>query len=775
MSVRVAPPARPEHRARGRTPTVGFVLEQTLGHVTHAANLEAIISQDPSIRPLWRRIPWEADGPAARIPGYGTNWTVRAGLRARRAIADMSRATSVDALFIHTQVPAVLADSWVRRIPTVVSVDATPLQYDTLGAFYAHDTGSTLIEQLKWRANRRCFSDAAHLVAWSHWAKAGLVQGYGVAPDRVTVIPPGVDAAAWRPPARPTREGPAVRILFVGGDLERKGGRLLLDAFDHLRRDMPDRANDLELHLVTHSVVEPRPGVTVHRGLTPNSPELKALYHRSAVFCLPTRGDCLPMVLSEAGGAGLPLVSTSVGAIPEIVRDGETGLVVPPDDLGALTAALRRLVDSPQLRTRMGRNAAAVVERDFDAVTNARRLVEVLTAAAHGDLAPVRPRQPRAGFRPTGDRRDRPGGRPVLLTVSGVIPDDVTEQVERGERPRPDYLVMADAFHAELMDYARARRMTGRSGALLERVAGAATLLAWACFRVRRRYRVVVTDGEQVGLPYALLCRLVRRRPRHHMIVHILSVAKKAMPFRLLGLARRIDTMFVYASAQRRFVEQRLGVPPDRVVLTPFMVDTAFFAPQEPFAPDKADGRRVICSAGLEWRDYPTLLEAVRGLDVHVVVAAASPWSKRGDTTADVDVPDNVEVCRLGFADLRRLYADSLFVVMPLTEVPFQAGVTTILEAMAMGKPVICSRTSGQTDVVVDGETGLYVPPGDAAALRAAIVALLDDPARAQRMGEAARRLAEERFEVRHYAHRLSRYLLNAVDEQGGEDSAQRQ
>ena len=65
------------------------------------------------------------------------------------------------------------------------------------------------------------------------------------------------------------------------------------------------------------------------------------------------------MVLSEAGAAGLPLVSTAVAGIPEIVRDGETGLVVPVDDVAALTKALRTLVERPDLAAPPGHRRPA--------------------------------------------------------------------------------------------------------------------------------------------------------------------------------------------------------------------------------------------------------------------------------------------------------------------------------------------------------------------------------------------------------------------------------
>jgi glycosyltransferase involved in cell wall biosynthesis len=93
---------------------------------------------------------------------------------------------------------------------------------------------------------------------------------------------------------------------------------------------------------------------------------------------------------------------------------------------------------------------------------------------------------------------------------------------------------------------------------------------------------------------------------------------------------------------------------------------------------------------------------------------------------------------------------------MPLQETDFQAGITTILEAMAMARPVICTRTTGQTDVIVDRETGIYVPPGDPVALHDAIVSLLDDPDRAAQLGRAARRWVEEHATVDRYAAGLA-------------------
>ena len=113
----------------------GFLLEQALGHVTHAKNLRTNVALDPEVRAHWGLIDFEATGIAGRIPVYRSNWTVRAGVRAYREVGRMNRRTRLDALFFHTQVPAILAQRWLRRVPGIVSLDATPLQYDELGAF----------------------------------------------------------------------------------------------------------------------------------------------------------------------------------------------------------------------------------------------------------------------------------------------------------------------------------------------------------------------------------------------------------------------------------------------------------------------------------------------------------------------------------------------------------------------------------------------------------------------------------------------------------------
>lgn len=357
-----------------RTYEVGFIIEQVLGHITHTRNLQQNVPDDPQIHAHWGPVAYEMPGVAGRIPLYKSNWTLRGGVRARQAVAAIARKTALDALFFHTQVPATLSLDWLRRIPSIISLDATPRQYNALAGYNTQTSSLKSVELVKWRLARASFAAARHLVTWSEWAKDGLIKEYDVPAEKITVIPPGVNTTDWTRPAGMLRNDGPVKILFVGGDLERKGGFLMIAAFRELR------ALGAELHIATRDPVPDEPGIIVHHGLQPNTPELKRLYHESDIFCLPTLGDCLPMVLSEASAAGLPSVTTQLAAIPEVVRDGETGLLVPVGDGAALKDALKQLIEDAELRRRLGAAAVSYVAEHYDARRNALDLMALIKA-----------------------------------------------------------------------------------------------------------------------------------------------------------------------------------------------------------------------------------------------------------------------------------------------------------------------------------------------------------------------------------------------------------
>jgi glycosyltransferase involved in cell wall biosynthesis len=372
---------------------IGFIIEQALGHQTHGQNLQKLVPLDPEVKASWGLPAWKTNGLLAKTPLIRSNWTMQAGLQARQMVASMTRESHMDALFFHSQITAVLSPDWLQKYPAVVSLDATPKQYDSLGLFYEHATGPEWLEQWKWRLNRTCFRRARQLVTWSQWAKQGLVEEYEVPAEKVTVIPPGVDTAVWAQPGRDYHHDGPLKILFVGGNLERKGGLLLLDVFRQLNREGNNHLENngsyriantpIELHLVTRDTVPGEPGVHVYNDMQPNSPALKQLYRECDIFCLPTYGDCLPMVLSEAGAAGLPAITTKVAAIPEIVLNDQTGFLISTGDGQALKDTLQTLLSDADLRRMQGRQAVAQIQNSFDAGKNVTRLLDLLKETAN--------------------------------------------------------------------------------------------------------------------------------------------------------------------------------------------------------------------------------------------------------------------------------------------------------------------------------------------------------------------------------------------------------
>src|SRR5215831_10365469 len=109
---------------------LGFVMEQTLGHVTHDRNLRQWVACESDVVPTWYPIPFDSQDIYQRLPLTKDNWTLRAGFRARRAASPACYAGALDGLFFHTQVTSLLSVPLMRRVRTIVSLDATPQNVD---------------------------------------------------------------------------------------------------------------------------------------------------------------------------------------------------------------------------------------------------------------------------------------------------------------------------------------------------------------------------------------------------------------------------------------------------------------------------------------------------------------------------------------------------------------------------------------------------------------------------------------------------------------------
>lgn len=350
-----------------------FVMEQHLGHLTYYQNLRRFVELQTQLQTSWIPITYsQSNSLWARLPELPHN--LRGTFEGRSQVREALAATTSDVVFFNTQVPAVLGGSLTRRQPYVVATDITPIQYDQMCKHYNHapDRHGPL-KVYKHLRNLAMLRHAAHLLPWSSWTRNSLIRDYGVDPNQITVIAPGVDLNQWMPKQRQA-EGP-LRILFVGGDLYRKGGDLLLRAF----RTLP--CGTAELHLVTRTPIEPEEHVQVYHDLKPNDPALVALYQRADVFVLPSDAEAFGIAAAEACSAGLAVIATAVGGLTDIVIDGETGFLIPVGDQHVLSERLQMLLERQDLREQMGHAARLRAEALFDARRNADRVIACMLEA----------------------------------------------------------------------------------------------------------------------------------------------------------------------------------------------------------------------------------------------------------------------------------------------------------------------------------------------------------------------------------------------------------
>ena len=226
----------------------------------------------------------------------------------------------------------------------------------------------------------------------------------GLAPDaeRVHLVYHGLDLTRFAP-SDVTRSGAdghdagaPVMLLTVGRAVEKKGLDTLLDALAGLPRDLDwqwhhvgggELLDALETQARALGLTE---RITWH-GSQPQEVVL-GLYRSADAFVLPCRvaqdgdRDGLPNVFMEAMSQGLVCVSTPVSGVPEIIEDGETGLLVPPEDPAALARVLETVITTPDLRAELGRKGEARVRGQFDHRAGIDRLLELFDHAdAPGD------------------------------------------------------------------------------------------------------------------------------------------------------------------------------------------------------------------------------------------------------------------------------------------------------------------------------------------------------------------------------------------------------
>jgi colanic acid/amylovoran biosynthesis glycosyltransferase len=243
---------------------------------------------------------------------------------------------------------------------------------------------------------RRKLNEAAAVVTVSNYNLAYLRQNYGAAAERVQRIYNGLDLERFAYAAPDNRQA---RIVSVGRLIEKKGFEDLIAACGILAR----RGCSFSCQIIgTGPLSAELRGQIEELGLQAQveligaRPQREVIEYvqKAAVFAAPyvvgSDGNCdgLPTVLLEAMALGTPCVSTDVTGVPEVLRDRETGLMIPQHDPTTLAAAIERLLTEPTLRVELAERARHLVEMEFDIHRNTASL-RTIFRAVHRQLLGV--------------------------------------------------------------------------------------------------------------------------------------------------------------------------------------------------------------------------------------------------------------------------------------------------------------------------------------------------------------------------------------------------
>lgn len=247
-----------------------------------------------------------------------------------------------------------------------------------------------------------------------------------------------------------------------------------------------------------------------------------------------------------------------------------------------------------------------------------------------------------------------------------------------------------------------------------------------------RKFDAVVVDGGPVGQWYSWLSALIPFPSPPALMVDCLWYREKHWLKRIVKVAlrklsaRSITKFAVWARHEVSDYAHEFGIPIEQFIYVPFHITL------EDYVFETSD-KGYVFAGGNGDRDYRTLVEAVRGLDVRVFIAATDKSLFEG-----IDLPENVEVKGVSHEEFRQKMAECSMAVVPMrADLLHSGGQQTFLNSMYMGKPTIVVGKKVADGYIQDGINGIVVDYGDVAGLRKAIGDLNDDPKLLEKIGKS--------------------------------------
>ncbi|MFM5953756.1 MAG: glycosyltransferase [Novosphingobium sp.] len=635
-------------------------------------------------------------------------------------------------------------------------------------------------------------------------ALRGRLLARGLPAERVVTLHNGIERDSFAAGDAARDSGRALGIptgaplaITVSVMRDGKGHDVLIDAAQMVLARQPDahfllvgggpREAELRALIAARGL-----GRNVHlAGMRSDVPALLAL---ADLFILPSsQFDSLPTVAMEAMAAGLPVVAFASGGVSEIVADGITGRILSVVDPHALAEAVGTLLAQPETRKTMGAEGQKRIAAEFSAEVWIKRLEAFYADLCGQTLAPIAAAKPGTGAGAALPQRVMLVeflGRGGLvhyayqfcqgLADQGVAVELVTDRdyeldalphrfpVRRLFRmwdPRPDG--EASWSTSKLARIGRLARRGQRAVRYYRQW--------WRLIRLVAKERPDVVQFGEIRFATDLIPLLTLRAQG----VQLADVCHNVAPFDISANQDRItkesrwhraafrriydcfDTIFVHSDVNRTEFARLYGGDPGRIHVIPHGNEAMFERPVDPVRSAALQAELGLAGQAPTVLFFGTLTK-YKGVD-HLLEAMAKVRAEMPDSrlvvagfpNPDVDVaalldraarPDlagavHFHLQYVAIEDVAALFALSDLAVFPYLMI-YQSGALQV--AYSCGKPVVATRVGGLCEAVVDGETGLLVPPRDPAQLAAAIIALLRDPALARQMGQRGKVLSEQ-------------------------------
>ncbi|MGD0337127.1 MAG: glycosyltransferase family 4 protein [Candidatus Omnitrophota bacterium] len=194
-------------------------------------------------------------------------------------------------------------------------------------------------------------------IAWSQKAKSRAIKQFKYDPGKIHVLPPFIKPQ----PDNAKTDSQKIMIGFVGEDFERKGGPLLLEAFKTLAK----KYADIHLKIISSHKIENSENIESY-GRKTRHELFSSFYPDCDIFVLPTKADFFGMSILEAMSFGIPVITSDVYAMNEIIDDGKDGFLIPPNNLSALLEKMSALIKNKDFREVMGREAKNKILQKFN-------------------------------------------------------------------------------------------------------------------------------------------------------------------------------------------------------------------------------------------------------------------------------------------------------------------------------------------------------------------------------------------------------------------------